>query len=49
MKCHTRIVSWDVGRPKGRIDRQNIIMYNINVLKRKCKNKHKRIERKEKL
>ena len=28
---------WDVGRPKSRIDRQNIVVYNIDVLKRKYK------------
>lgn len=32
-KCHTRIVGWDVRRPKDKVDRQNIIVYNINVLK----------------
>ncbi len=32
---HIRVVGWDVGRPKGKVDRQNIIVYNINVFKRK--------------
>ena len=36
---------WDVGRPKSRIDKQNIVVYNIDVLKGKYKNKYKRIER----
>ena len=31
---HIRVVGWDVGRPKSRIDKQNIIVYNINVFKR---------------
>ena len=44
---HIRVVSWDVRRPKSRIDKQNTIIYNIDVLKGKYKNKYKRIERKE--
>ena len=36
---------WDVGRPKSRIDKQDIVVYNIDVLKGKYKNKYKRIER----
>lgn len=32
---HIRTVGWDVGRPKSRIDKSRIIVYNINVLKRK--------------
>ena len=47
INCHIRVVGWDVGRPKSRIDKQNTIIYNINVIKRKYKNKYKRIERKE--
>ena len=35
---------WDVGRPKSRIDRQNIVVYNIDVLKRKYKNKYKKLK-----
>lgn len=35
--CHIRVVGWDVGRPKSRIDKQNIVVYNINVLKGKYK------------
>lgn len=34
---HIRVVGWDVGRPKSRIDKQNIVVYNINVLKGKYK------------
>lgn len=34
---HIRVVGWDVGRPKSRIDRQSIVVYNIDVLKRKYK------------
>ena len=32
---HIRVVGWDVGRPKSRIDKQNTIIYNIDVLERK--------------
>lgn len=32
---HIRVVGWDVRRPKSRIDKQNTIIYNIDVLKRK--------------
>ena len=31
---HIRVVGWDVGRPKSMIDKQRIIVYNINVFKR---------------
>lgn len=37
INCHIRVVGWDVGRPKSRIDKQNIVVYNIDVLKRKYK------------
>ena len=37
INCHIRVVGWDVRRPKGKVDRQNIIVYNIDVLKRKYK------------
>ena len=45
INCHIRVVGWDVGRPKSRIDKQDIVVYNIDVLKGKYKNKYKRIER----
>ena len=41
---HIRVVGWDVGRPKSRIDKQNIIVYNINVIKRKYKTNIKKLK-----
>lgn len=40
-----RVVGWDVRRPKSRIDKSRIIVYNINVIKRKYKTNIKREER----
>lgn len=45
INCHIRVVGWDVGRPKSRIDKSRIIVYNINVIKRKYKTNIKREER----
>ena len=35
INCHVRVVGWDVGRPKSKVDKSKTIVYNINVIKQK--------------
>lgn len=47
---YTKIRGWDVVRPKSSVDKGQVLIYNINVLKRKYKKiKYKELKGKKKM